>query len=206
MSGSVATSIPWKRDGHGKGARPLQQVRRPVPRAARGAGFGVRARFLDVNFGPRDVIQTNSTGFLVPFRDREAAIRAVTLLLTDDALCEEMSLNAFNVAKNYTGDAIFEQWIHALGFSQVQAIIAKGHVRYESKAIRNSIPPDGTMEIEIGTELAGLELDGLELVISERGNPDAQPVKCVPYMENEGTFDIPRTDGFALENPRGRPP
>ncbi len=50
----------------------------------------------DVDFGPRDVIERDATGFLVPFHDREAAIRAVTRLLTDDALCEEMSQNAFN--------------------------------------------------------------------------------------------------------------
>ena len=48
--------------------------------------------------------------------------------------------------------------------------------------------PDGTLEIEISTELAGLELDGLELVLTERGNPDAPPVKCLPYRETEGSF------------------
>ena len=65
----------------------------------------------DVDFGPRDVIHQESTGFLIPFQDKEAAAIAVARLLTDDVLCESMSRQAFDLAKNYTSDAIFARWI-----------------------------------------------------------------------------------------------
>ncbi|MFC5130944.1 glycosyltransferase [Paeniglutamicibacter kerguelensis] len=142
----------------------------------------------DVNFGPRDVIKNESTGFLVPFHDREAAVRAVTRLLTDDALCQEMSLNAFNLAKNYTSDAIFDQWIQALDSARAKQSARKAIAGMKAKLSAIRFRPDGTLEIEISTEPSVLEPDGLELVLTERGNPDAQPVKCLPYRETDGNF------------------
>ncbi|MFF5790485.1 glycosyltransferase [Paeniglutamicibacter sp. NPDC012692] len=142
----------------------------------------------DVDFGPRDVIQQDTTGFLIPFQDREAAVRAMTRLLTDDALCEEMSRNAFNLAKNYTSDEIFGQWMHALDSARAKQSARKAMAGIKARLSAIRFHPDGTLEIEVGTEMAGLQLDGLELVLTQRGNPDTPPVKCGPCREIDGGF------------------
>ena len=141
LSGSAATSIPWKRNWPRQGCSSSAANSRASPwHCSRPRPAGCVPVSYDVNFGPRDVIEQDSTGFLVPFHDREAAVRAVTRLLTDDALCEEMSLNAFNLAKNYTSDAIFDQWIQALDSARAKQSARKAIVRNESKVIRNSFP------------------------------------------------------------------
>ncbi|MGL3806117.1 glycosyltransferase [Paeniglutamicibacter sp. R2-26] len=142
----------------------------------------------DVDFGPRDVIRHGVTGILVPFQDRRAAVRAVERLLRDDDWCEELSRNAFDLAKHYTSDEIFGQWMQALDAARAKQSARRSMAGAKARLSALRFHADGTLEIEIGTELAGLGLDGLELVLSERGNPDAPAVKCPPIRETEDGF------------------
>lgn len=144
----------------------------------------------DVDFGPRDVIDQELTGFLIPFQDKEAAAIAVARLLTDDALCESMSRLAFDSAKNYTSDAIFAQWIQALDAGRKLQPNRRAMASLTARLSSLSFRSDGTLEVEISTELHGVELTGLQLLISEGGAAVANAVTCEPYMADNERFSF----------------
>lgn len=142
----------------------------------------------DVNFGPRDVITKDLNGFLVPFMDRERAADAVARLLTDDRLFQSMSAKAFEISKEHTSDAIFAQWIKQLDIAWENRDRRGLWNQITATLSQISFRNDGTVEIEIATKLHGLELSGLQLLVSERGSATQEPIIGDPYSGQDETF------------------
>ena len=53
-----------------------------------------------------------------------------------------------------------------------------------------SFRSDGTLVVEISTELHDVELTGLQLLISERGATVTNAVICEPYMADNESFSF----------------
>lgn len=152
----------------------------------------------DVDFGPRDIIDQEATGFLIPFRDQEAAAEAVTRLLSDDELCARMSVLSFESAKKYTSEANFVQWQQALGAARenkgkkprrrVPMVARPANPSLSARLSALHFRDDGTVDIEVAVEAEGIDVTSLELVVAERGSVNGTRETLVPYAEDSGRY------------------
>ena len=63
--------------------------------------------------GCRDAIEANKTGFLVPLRDADALVKAISSLLTDRSLCEEMGRAGRELAeRTFDVTQVVKQHLH----------------------------------------------------------------------------------------------
>ena len=65
----------------------------------------------DCKCGPRDIIDDEKNGLLVPMGDCQALSRAISRLMTDEQLRQKMSLNAKLSSESYSENVIMEKWI-----------------------------------------------------------------------------------------------
>ncbi len=142
----------------------------------------------DVDFGPRDVIEDGLNGFLVPFGDQARAARSVARLLVDDELCSGMSAQAFETARNYSSQKIFTHWKGALEMARLnkkdREVLAAATVRLAGMRFH----ADGDIDLEVALNTGSAQLDGLTLVVTERGSDASQGQNFEPYKETNGIF------------------
>ncbi|WP_181578417.1 glycosyltransferase [Arthrobacter sp. AQ5-05] len=142
----------------------------------------------DVDFGPRDVIEDGSNGFLIPFGDQAAAATAVARLLDDDSMCTGMSARAFETARQYSSEKIFTQWKEALEMARLnkkdREILAAATVRLAGLRFH----ADGDTDLEVAVNTGTAEVGGLTLVVTERGTDASQGKTFEPYNESDGIF------------------
>lgn len=161
----------------------------------------------DVDFGPRDMIEDQRNGFLVPFGDQDAAVRAVTRLLSDDALCESMSIQGFHDSTKNRSDVIFGRWMEALDNARMNS---SSRVALAAASVRLAgikFDPNGDIELEVGVDTGAAQLTRLWLESRQRGIPDSYGYEIEPHTVEDGLvhFRLPadlrtqQPDGDALD-------
>lgn len=66
----------------------------------------------DCYCGPSDILVNDKGGFLIDFGDEEQFVTQLKTLMSDDALRQSKSLEASEVAKNFTTEMIMPKWIN----------------------------------------------------------------------------------------------
>lgn len=75
--------------------------------------FGLPAISFDIFTGPSEIL-VNSSGILVEDGDIEKYVDAIYKLVSQPELRKEMSLNAFEASKRFSGENIAKQWLSVL--------------------------------------------------------------------------------------------
>ena len=75
-----------------------------------GQAHGVPQIAYDVKYGPRDIIKPGEDGELVPLNDEDALAQAMITLLSDDDKLKAYSRQAYQDAKRYSEDAVWDAW------------------------------------------------------------------------------------------------
>lgn len=144
----------------------------------------------DVDFGPRDVIRNGENGYLIPFGNQTAAVDAVAELLRNNDLCSQFSVQAFETAGQYRSDKIFDLWKRALMMARLNkenrqelaaATLRLAGLRFHS---------DGDVDVEVAVKHIPVQLEGLTLVITERGTSNNREKRVDPYREVEGVYSF----------------
>ena len=65
----------------------------------------------DFKCGPRDIIDPGKNGLIVPNGDIQGLANAMMLLMNDDALRQEMGMNARQIVETYSEEAVMKKWI-----------------------------------------------------------------------------------------------
>ena len=65
----------------------------------------------DFKCGPRDIIDHGKNGLIVPNGDIQGLADAMIRLMNDDALRQEMGMNARQVVETYSEEAVMKKWI-----------------------------------------------------------------------------------------------
>jgi glycosyltransferase involved in cell wall biosynthesis len=65
----------------------------------------------DFKCGPRDIIDHAKNGLIVPNGDIQGLADAMIRLMNDDALRQEMGMNARQVVETYSEEAVMKKWI-----------------------------------------------------------------------------------------------
>lgn len=76
--------------------------------------FGIPAISYDCKTGPREIINNNSDGFLIPENNIGMFKDKLETLITDENLRKKMQLAALNDANNYTRETIIAKWLRIL--------------------------------------------------------------------------------------------
>lgn len=71
---------------------------------------GVVGVTYDTNYGPNSIIETGKNGYVVPYNDEKAMADRITKLLKDPKLMQQMSDNAYESAKRYSSEAVWQAW------------------------------------------------------------------------------------------------
>ncbi|WP_411732387.1 glycosyltransferase [Paeniglutamicibacter sp.] len=157
----------------------------------------------DVDFGPRDMIENPRNGFLVPFGEQDAAVRAVTRLLADGSLCEEMSSQAFQDAKKYRSDLIFEQWMEALEMARTKKADRDALAAAGVRIAGITFHPDGALDLAVDVEAGAANLTGLWLESSQRGIPDTGRREIEHHRESDGIYHFRLPADLRAQQPAG---
>lgn len=144
--------------------------------------YGCVPVVFDVDFGPRDVITHEVSGFLIPTGDSASMADAVKQLVTDDALHRQMSKAAFEEAQTYRSSVIYRRWLKELEHARKHHLI-----RHELESSVISL-----------VKFALDETGRLQLTIRCSGIPPASTVRLflqgrkAPQEDRRATFG---TDG-----------
>lgn len=65
----------------------------------------------DFKCGPRDIIDHGKNGLIVPNGDIQGLANGMMLLMNDDALRQEMGMNARQIVDTYSEEAVMKMWI-----------------------------------------------------------------------------------------------
>lgn len=144
----------------------------------------------DVDFGPRDVITDQQSGFLVSFGDQQTAVNAIMRLLTDDELAARMSAQAFDSAKNYSGHQVFAHWKETLDMARLNRKDRQALAGANARLAALRFQADGGLDLEVAVDSGTLGLDGLSLLISERAGDSRALQQFEPYGEMDGIFSF----------------
>lgn len=71
---------------------------------------GVVGVTYDVNYGPNDIIQDGKNGYVVDFDDYKAVAKRMIELFKDPKLMQKMSDGAYESAKRYSTEAVWQDW------------------------------------------------------------------------------------------------
>lgn len=72
--------------------------------------YGLPSLAVDCNTGPRDIIEPEVNGLLVPQDDQQALIAGLDRLLGDDALRQRLAINAIDSRDRYAVHRIAQRW------------------------------------------------------------------------------------------------
>lgn len=78
-------------------------------------GHGLPLIAFDTNFGPAEIIDDKVNGFLVQPGDLYGFSQHIITLLTNDAMLQRMSENAYESAKDYSYPKVWKRWRNAIG-------------------------------------------------------------------------------------------
>ena len=81
-------------------------------------GHGLPLVAFDTNFGPAEIIDDKVNGFLVQPGDLYGFAQHIITLLTNDAMLQRMSENAYESAKDYSYPKVWKRWRNAIGVKQ----------------------------------------------------------------------------------------
>ena len=71
---------------------------------------GVPTVSYDAKYGPQGIIENDRDGYLVELDNVDALADAITKLLKDDRLMQKFSENAYEDAKRFSEDAVWDKW------------------------------------------------------------------------------------------------
>ena len=157
----------------------------------------------DVDYGPGDMIEDRRNGFLVPFGKQDAAVRAVALLLSDDASCAAMSTRGFHDAMNHRSDAIFEHWMEALDVARANKADRDALAAAGARVAGITFHPDGELDLEVDVEAGAANIGGLWLQSSPRGRPDTNRREIKPHRSSNGVFRFRLPADLRAQQPTG---
>lgn len=163
--------------------------------------YGCAPVAFDVDFGPRDVINNGLNGFLVPFGDQEAAATALSTLLSDDALCEQMSVHGYETAGTYSSGAIFAHWRKALDMARTNKKTREVLAGATAHLAGMKFLADGDIDLEVAIKIDAMELDGLVLLVTERGTDATAGARFAPYRDTDGTYGFRLPAGLRTQLP-----
>ena len=72
---------------------------------------GIPAIAFDCKCGPKDIIDDNINGFLVPEGDVPALANAMKRLMSDESLRRKMGVEALKIKEKYAVEAVMSRWI-----------------------------------------------------------------------------------------------
>ncbi|WP_296386379.1 glycosyltransferase family 4 protein [Winogradskyella sp.] len=72
--------------------------------------YGLPCISTDCNFGPSDLIEDGTNGFLVPINDDVMLKDKLTLLLNDESLRSQFSIKSRETTEAYLSDTVVEKW------------------------------------------------------------------------------------------------
>ncbi|WP_105957277.1 glycosyltransferase [Apilactobacillus quenuiae] len=75
-----------------------------------GLAYGIPAVAYDVNYGPNQIIDNGSNGYLIPAGDKKKAAKAVENLITNQDLHAKFSQAALKKAAQFSAERIGKQW------------------------------------------------------------------------------------------------
>ncbi|MBV1780799.1 glycosyltransferase [Paeniglutamicibacter sp. ABSL32-1] len=157
----------------------------------------------DVDYGPRDMIENKRNGFLVPFGEQDAAVRAVARLLSDDSLCEEMSTHGFSDSGKYRSDLIFGQWMDALDRARTSKADRDALAAAGARVAGIRFHPDGALDLEVDVENAPENLNHLWLESRQRGTADTDGRQIQHHRGSDGTFHFRLPADLRAQQPDG---
>lgn len=157
----------------------------------------------DVDFGPKDMIDNQRNGFAVPFGDQDAAVRAVTSLLSNDSLCESMSVQGFNDSPKNRSDVIFRLWMDALDRARMNRSSRVALTAASIRLMGIRFDPKGDIELEVGVDAGTAHLSRIWLESRQRGIPDSQGHAIEPHSGDEGVFHFRLPADLRTQQPAG---
>ncbi|MFC6170873.1 glycosyltransferase [Loigolactobacillus jiayinensis] len=75
-----------------------------------GIAHGVVPIAYDINYGPATIIDNEKNGYLIKNGDSHALAEKIVNLLTDDALLQQMSTQAYRKAAEFAADHVWQLW------------------------------------------------------------------------------------------------
>lgn len=92
-------AMAWTSAGEGFGLALVEAMSHGVPVVS-----------YDINYGPNEIIEDNTNGYLIPNGDVDALADRLLKIVKDDILQQRLSENAYKAAQKYAPDQVWAKW------------------------------------------------------------------------------------------------